>query len=302
MEASAMWRKREFWNSLVIKLLSIIMLILLPLIVIHIVNNYYSVEVIRNQVVQSNKNMLNLHMNQIDYSLQGVGNYVYQLSESDDLIYYQSNINVDYNEYLKAKIRLYNKMSSQSHFYTTIDSIFIYSTSYEDMIYTHFGSDIMERELITNEVQKKIENEPEELSDNHWSIWKGKDQYYLFYIVKKEDVYMGAWVIMEQLVTIFKFIDFDDTGRALITTADYTTITETEFVNKESINLNLNGDSHENSYTTSGEKERYIVINETSFVANFNIFALIPESAILQNIPILQRVSWVISIDRKSVV
>src|SRR5690625_2230724 len=121
MEASAMWRKREFWNSLVIKLLSIIMLILLPLIIIHIVNNHYSIEVIRNQVVQSNKNMLNLHMNQIDTSLRGVRNYVYQLSENNDLTYYQSNRDIEYNDYLKAKLRLYNTISNQSHFYTTID-------------------------------------------------------------------------------------------------------------------------------------------------------------------------------------
>src|SRR5690625_3519742 len=115
-----MKRKKTFWNSLVVKLLLSICLILLPLVVIHIINNYYSVKVIRNQVVLSNKNLLNLHMNQIDYSLQGVGNYVYQLSENDDLIFYQSSADVDYNEFLKAKLRLYNTISSQAHFYTTI--------------------------------------------------------------------------------------------------------------------------------------------------------------------------------------
>ena len=234
-------------------------------------------------------------MNQIDYSLQGVGNYVYQLSENDDLIFYQSSADVDYNEFLKAKLRLYNTISSQAHFYTTIDSIFIYSIPYRDMIYTHFGSSPIERDSISTEVRKKLEQEPEQLLNNHWNLWKGNEQHYLLYLIQNEDVYVGAWVNVEKLITPFKFIDFGDTGRTIITTSDYTPINQKGFIEKEGINLNLDENSNEHPYLISGKTDSYIIINETSSVGDFNIFALIPENAVLEKLPLLQRISSIVT-------
>lgn len=256
-------------------------------------NSYYSMDVIRNQVSGSNKNMLNLHMNQLDYALDGVGNYVYQLSDEDDLAYFQPNVAASYNDYVEAKLRLFNTISTQSNFYTTIDSIFVYSSEYDDMIYTQkFGNTFEEREAIYNEVWELMKSEPKHFLNGQWNVWKGKNQYYLFYLLKNEGVYVGAWVNMEKLVTPFKFIDFGESGRALITTANFTPITQREFIEKEGINLRPNSEQ----YSLSGNDNQFMVMSEESSSAAFNIIALIPEHTILEKLPFLQRISSFITI------
>jgi two-component system sensor histidine kinase YesM len=72
------------------KLFLFVLLIIGPLIVVHIVNNYYATQVLRSQVAQSNKHMLNLYMDQIDQGLEGVSNYVFQIAENNMDLYYLS--------------------------------------------------------------------------------------------------------------------------------------------------------------------------------------------------------------------
>ncbi|MEH7744924.1 two-component sensor histidine kinase, partial [Neobacillus drentensis] len=113
---------KPIFNSLMFKLFLTIFLIIGPLIIFHIINNYYANAVIRSQVAQSNKNMLSIYMDQIDKSLEGVGNYIFQLSANTDLYFLQYHENFDRNDYEEAKIRLFNSINNQSYFYTAIDS------------------------------------------------------------------------------------------------------------------------------------------------------------------------------------
>lgn len=289
-----MFRNKKLRNSLFFKLFLSVCIIILPLIIIHIVSNYYSLKVIRNQVVQSNKNMLNLHMNQIDSNLHGVRNFLFQLSQDDDLTFYQSDENIDENSYLKAKLRLHNTISNHSNFYTTIDSIFIYSIPNDDMIYTGFGSNYLEKLGVIEEINNKLKFDSDNLVNNHWNLWQADDKYYLFYITKNEDYYIGAWMNMEKLVTPFKFIDLGESGRTIVSTSDHLPITEKEFIEENGILLNESEKVNE-EYSISGDKEQYIVIKEGSSVADFKLNALIPERTMLENLPLLQRISWVIT-------
>ncbi len=285
---------KPFWNSLVFKLFFGLFIIIVPLVVVHIINSFYAVQVIKSQVAQSNKNMLNIYMDQIDQSLDGVGNYIFQLSEGNgDLLYLQENIASDYNEYLEAKLRLYQSIASQSNFYTTIDAIFIYSNVYKDMIYTQkFGDSYIERYTTVREMTRLFEEGPVHLSYGRWMVFEGEYQHYLLHVIKNGDVYVGAWVNMEKLIYPFKHIDFGESGRALITTSNNVPVTHQEFLQEEGIQLT----DGPGMYTISGTNENFLVMRETSTKAAFNLIALIPETAVLEQLPYLQRISTFISL------
>ncbi|MFP5106244.1 sensor histidine kinase [Neobacillus sp. C211] len=283
---------KPIFNSLMFKLFLTIFLIIGPLIIFHIINNYYANEVIRSQVAQSNKNMLNIYMDQIDKSLEGVGNYIFQLSANTDLYFLQYHENFDLNDYEEAKIRLFNSINNQSYFYTAIDSIFLYSSSYKDFLYTQKNDeDFTDRMNATDEIHELLEKKPENLLEGKWNLWKGKKNYYLLYYLNIDGVYVGAWVNVNNLIKPFKYIDFGETGRALLATSELQPITNKKFIEDEKIDLTLKG----NKFAVSGENDRFMVMKEKSSNGDFYLLALIPESEILEKLPFLQRISSVIS-------
>ncbi|MCR2823309.1 sensor histidine kinase [Lederbergia panacisoli] len=280
-------------NSLIVKLFCSICLILVPLIVILIINNYYSVGVIRNQVEQSNKKMLNLHMNEIDKQLENTGNFVYQLSNHVDILSLQKKEDVDYNNVVKAKLRLYQTISKQANFYMPVDSLFIYTAGYDEMIYTQkFGNSYTERVETANEIKNVLHKNGKELPDGKWTLWKGEHHYYLLYIINNEDVFTGAWMNIDKLITPLKHIKFGELGRTVITTSNYLPITHNKFLQSEDIELKKQSES----YLIKGKSDQFIVMNEPSINGDFNIVALIPEQTILQDLPFIQRISIYITI------
>src|SRR3954452_734052 len=222
---------KPIMNSLLVKLFLSVFIIIGPLIVVHIVNNYYAIEVIRSQVAQSNRNMLNIYMDQIDKGLEGVGKYIYQMTQNNsDLSFLQYNETLDSNDYEEAKIRLFNSITNQSYLYTSIDSIFIYSEANKDLLFTQNSSDnYFDRYKARDEIYQLLEKHPEELSEGRWNIWKGAKNYYLIQYYNVNGVYVGAWVNMDKLITPFKYIDFGDTGRALLATSNLEPITNKTF-------------------------------------------------------------------------
>ncbi|MEH7545820.1 two-component system sensor histidine kinase YesM [Neobacillus bataviensis] len=281
-------------NSLLFKLFLSVFLIIGPLIVVHIVNNYYAVEVIRSQVAQSNKNMLNIYMDQIDKGLEGVGKYIFQITQNNtDLYFLQYNENLDPNDYEEAKIRLFNSITNQSYLYTSIDSIFIYSEAYKDLLFTQNSSDnYFARYEARDEIYQLLEKHPEELSEGRWNIWKGAKDYYLIQFYNVDGVYVGAWVNMDKLITPFKYIDFGDTGRALLATSNLEPITNKTFIKKEKIDLTIK----QKKYVITGENDRFVLMKKKSSQANFYLAALIPEKEILEKLPFLQRISSLITL------
>jgi len=289
-----MWKMKPIFNSLLFKLFFSVLFIICPLIVVHIVNNYYAVEVVRSQVAQSNKNMLNIYMDQIDKGLDGAGKYIFQMTQNNtDLYYLQYNDSLDSNDYEEAKIRLFNTITNQSYLYTSIDSIFIYSEAYKDFLFTQNSSeDYFGRYEARDEIYQLLEKKPNELREGTWNIWRGKKNYYLIQYYNVNGVYVGAWVNMDKLITPFKYIDFGDTGRALLATSNFKPITNKAFIKKEKIDLTIK----QKRYVITGERDRFVLMKKKSSQANFYLAALIPEKQILEKLPFLQRISSLITV------
>lgn len=282
-----MVRRFPFLHSLVGKLLLSLCVIFIPLIVIQIVNNHYAIQIIKSQVSQSNKNMLNLYMNQIDQNLDRASDYIYELANEGDLYYFQKSITTDYNEYVEAKLRLFQSISKQSNYYATVDSIFAYSQDHREFINTrNFGKSYIDRQTAAEEITKLLEEDVMQLEQGKWEVIEREHQNYLFYYLETDDVYLGAWVNMEELIFPFELIDFGDSGGAAVVTSDFKAITSDGLLDREGINLKQEPDT----YIASGNNEDFLVMSEHSSTADFNIIALIPEQIILENMPLLQRI------------
>jgi len=284
---------RHIVNSLSIKLFVAIVLIMVPLVTMLIIINNYAVHVVRNQVAQSNKNLLTLYMERIDQNLTETDNYLFDLSERNtDVLDLELYGNGDENEYTKAKLRLYNSIRNEISYYPSMDLFFFYSEQRKELITIQKSvSDYNESALVEDEIQRLLQGNVSRYNNTNWYVWQGKQDYYLFHLVKSGNVYVGSWLNVKKLIIPLQYLDFGESGAALVATDQLEPMTHADLVNQEGIQLKRGP----KSYYLSGSKETYMVMGESSKKGNFGLFALIPDKAVLEKLPYLHSISGVIS-------
>lgn len=286
---------KPFVNSLRFKFFAAVLVIFVPLVTVLIINNFYSVDVVRNQVAQSNKNMLSLYMDQIDRNLEEVDKYLANTLESDlNVLELEFPREADDDRYNIAKLTLYNMMRDDISYYPILDSFFIYSEPNHDLIAMQTNSDSFNtREHASKEMRKMLKQEAGTIDYARWHIWKGEKDYYLFHLLKSGNVYMGAWMSSDKLMVPLNLIDLGQSGVAVITTDENEPISHTALIQDKAIDLTFPADS----YAITGQgRDTYLVMGEPSKKGNFNLVAAVPDSTILQQLPFLQRISSFISI------
>lgn len=283
-------------NSLRFKLFAAVLLFMVPLIVIILINDHYSVQVVRNQVAQSNKNLLSLYMNQIDSNLADIDNYLFNLSERNtDLLQLEFPEAKDTTPYSLAKLRLYSDLRNEIDYYKTLDMFFIYSEANDDALMvgsSDYGATFEERASVQDEIHKLLASDLSAINYEKWHVWKAKNGYYLYHIVKTENVYVGAWVSADKLISPLHLMDFGKAGGALLATNELEPMQLAGKVKSENIDLHYGL----NAFTISGSKPSYLVMGEASSKGDFHLIALIPQSAILEKLPYLQRISSLITL------
>ncbi|GAA3411218.1 sensor histidine kinase [Paenibacillus hodogayensis] len=271
-----------FFKSIRFKLMFGVLIITVPLIGLLISNNLYAIQVVRNQVTQSNMNMLSLYMGQIDASLREVDHYLYALAAMDtDLLPLDKPDTGNTDAYNIAKIALSNKMTSDVHSYKSIDSFLIYSRVNDDMIMTDNMSLTYEyRKNMEGQIKQWLKTLEEErvYSDDRWHAYRMGDDYFLYHLVKAGQVYVGAWVNVNKIMVPLNLIHLGEQGRAiLIDEADNAAMTDRDFVRQHGIDI-------ANSPKPDADGH-FLVVRTASERGAFSLAAIIPDSAILEQLP-----------------
>ncbi|SFE66679.1 two-component system, sensor histidine kinase YesM [Paenibacillus algorifonticola] len=276
------------WSSIRTRLLTSVLLFTLPLIVLLLYNSFYSIDVVRNQVANSNRNMMTLYMDQIDQSLEDVDQYVNSIAAVDpDLLVMGTTSQPD--EYYMAKISLSNKLSQGLSIYKSMDGFFTYSDQQKElMLIPQMGRPFVEREKMRIFLSRLVvdkDNNGALLHSADWKITELDKQYYIYHIVQSGGSYIGAWVNANRLIGALGLIDLGEKGQSLLTTSGGIPLTGSTLQQDYGIDLNQ---SLEHYYMT-GDKTRFLVVGSPSTRGDFNLVAVIPDEKILENLPYLRR-------------
>lgn len=274
-------------NSIRFKLLAWLAIVMLPLIVFLIYNGYYAIRVVHNQVALSYKNMISMYMNQIDNNLDTVDSYLGNLEALNTDLQIMVNSKNE-NEYYLSKVRLNNKISQDITMYRTIGSMFIYSVSRQDFIeIDNYGQAYDVKGYIKEYLIKRcMEYEKSDISRTMgWYPQKVGQDYYLFRILKVDDVYIGGWINVEKLLEPMNMTDVQKNGTALFSTAQGEPMMKEDLISDNNINLKLDF----NQYYLMGNKTKYLIVGDKSAKGDFNLIALIQDSSILEKLPYLQK-------------
>lgn len=286
--------KEWSWRSIRTRLAISVLAVTLPLIALLLYNSFYSINVVRNQVAGSNKNMLTLYMDQIDKNLEDVDQYLNNLVAIDtDLLV--MGLPVSDQDYNMAKLSLFSKLTEKIPIYKSIDAFFVYSVSRHDYIsaFRQVGT-FKERAEIQDYLTNLLHDSPDgdSIGSSSWYVKQVGESFYLFHIFKSGDSYIGSWVNTKLLVGALGLIDLGETGRSLLTTDLGVPLTEADFIRENGIELDRDLDN----YYLTGSNSRYLLVGAKSRKGNINLLAVIPDEKILENLPYLRKIIMFVSI------
>lgn len=281
------------WNSIRFKLVLGVLLVTVPLITLLIYNNFYSMQVVHDQVALSNRNLISLYMGQIDSQLKDADrNLISLLSDFDLQLMNDPNTE---NEYQLAKHSVANKLASDVVLYKTVDAFFVYSKSRGDLLDV-FNSTVpyAEREQVEQRLHQFLEGKPDlaENGGNRWIVWQIGQDYYTLRILQSDDLYIGAWVNAKTLLIPLHLIDLGKEGSALLVSEAGEMMVSTNPITDDQLDLTKDF----SSYYRSGDKNNLLIVGEPSQIGDFSLVAVIPDQQILQNLPNLSRLILMISI------
>ncbi|MBD2866941.1 sensor histidine kinase [Paenibacillus arenilitoris] len=293
--------KRTIWtklrsgaNSLRFKLMVGLFVVMLPVCALLIYSNYYSMDVVRNQVAQSNGNLVSLYMRQIDRNLEEIDKYLLDIVARDTgLLTMERSAGQDDDPYHLAKLGLWNTLNDGSVNMSVLDYFFLYSAVNRDFMIVPKNAQepyaiYVEKQRIAAELTVAFrEREADGLPPfEAWTPIRIDGKYFLVRAFKSGQVYLGALVGAEHLMVPLNFVDLGDNGLSLLADDGFLPLTPAMPGDGNPIALRF----ERNAYTLTGIDPKYLVVGEKSDKGAFSLVALIPDSSILQQLPFLQRI------------
>lgn len=282
------------FKSLQFKLIVGFLIITMPVIMFLIYNNFYAIHVVRNQIAQSNENMVALHMGRIDYGLGTVDDYLYSMAAKDlDLLNLELSEKGNNQKYYFSKIRLNERIAKDVNDYKIIEGLFIYSANNQELITAqNYNEANLSTEIIEQDIIQLFQNN--EMHQETMDMWFSRQvnkEFLLFRIVKIGNVYLGAWTDTRRLMTPLDSVDIAGKGRAVLTTENFEPMDDANFFKKNNISLNY----ERSVYNLTGDHDDYLVVGAKSIKGNFSLVTVILDEKVLEKLPYLQKVIWFIS-------
>ncbi|MCR2803826.1 sensor histidine kinase [Paenibacillus soyae] len=286
-------RLREIpWRTIRVKLVLGLLGITLPLIILLLYNNAYSVNVIHNQVAVSNKNLVSVYMKQIDDQLSEAERHMMGLLMSEYNMLALGEAATE-DDYVMAKSAISRRIASDLIVYPYIDGFFVYSLPRKDIVeaarYPMSYDELVRTRGLLKEQVELITEQPVYLSAG-WTAHRMNGESVLLRIFGESGIYIGAWVKAESMLKPLQVMQTGETGANLIVGEAGEPLYSTRPLAEEKIDFTQGFDR----YYLSGEDKNYLVVGEPSSKGEFSLAAVVPDKLILENLPYLSRAAWIV--------
>jgi two-component system sensor histidine kinase YesM len=253
------------------QIMFIMMIVVIPLHVILIIYNIYTVNSTNDRVFESSKNTIYLYQQTLENDLHNVENSMVALSANDSSYrYLHAKLNpYDANAYTYNIIEKYRDIILS---YPMIGGMFIFTDS--NQLY---------RDLYSNTYSYKEKNDIKgflrnltESNGNYgtlgWFSKKIEDRYYLFRVLGKNGLYIICMIDFDRIIKPQDSKKRPQDGFLLYSTKNGDAITLIDKVQSEKIDLMKNTES----YNITGTKQAYFTTQNYSDYAQLNFVYLEP--------------------------
>lgn len=187
---------KRIGHTLKFKLMSFLLILVIPLIGILYWNNYYSIRLAMDQMNDYTIRLLDNYVEQLNTRMSNVSEYLLQMCLGD-----ARNLNISNGDarYLYRR-ELHEELQNVIGFYDTAQGIFVYQADYDEYAhYTAASLSYTRAETIGAYVRSHLS---EILSEDAatWNMVEIDDSPYFFYTLKTGETYLGAWVSVDEIL------------------------------------------------------------------------------------------------------
>ncbi|RAP76727.1 sensor histidine kinase [Paenibacillus montanisoli] len=285
--------------SLRTKLIIGFLSVTVPLFALLLYNNFYAMDVVREEVGQSNKNLLSMYRNEIDRTLVDAETYLYNFVVLNENLPRYGKSEPGSADYFFAKVRVQNKMTQDLVNYPNVNLIYAYGRAENELLSTAFrGGDEAKLESVTQVLKSYIASHSDkELREKTWRIIRQGGELAIVRLVPTEyGQVVGAWTELDKLMVPLSYVSLGKQGQALFIASDGTPLTKAGIQETDSPGGKLPLPAENERYIrlrASGQND-YLLVATASRYAPLHLAVLVPESTLLQQLPYFQRLFYII--------
>ena len=287
-------RLRFLSHSIYFKLIVFLLCITVPLLGILVASNWYAIQVVRSQVSQTYQHQAAFYTQNTDRGLSEADRYLSSLQSANadlELMIYAQND----DDYHLAQMRLYHKMLKDISLYPAIDAFFYYNAGRQaitiiDSSLTSYSHKQGIAKFVESAARQPGQYDTDDLST--WMVKNIMGEYYFIRLLKVDDIYLGAWVNANRLLESYALQSGEDVNIPAYVNENGSVITTNYSVPVSSINYQQILDG----YTDQSGSEKYTVVGDISSKGEYALVNVIPDDAILAQLPFFQWFFLVLSL------
>ncbi|MEI7027263.1 sensor histidine kinase [Paenibacillus sp. y28] len=275
------------------------LLVIGPLVLFLLYHNMYATGVVRDQISLNYSKLLTEYVKGTDNMLREFDYYLFRLERDPDLIVMKA-FPPSSDDYVLAKQRLLNKYLTDIGYYSTVNSLFLYSRTNKDILLaTQENNFYYERtDTLRRLVDQALPSSEAGLLRKKWLILQSGDQKLLTQFMEMgEGMVAGAFIRLDSLALPLRSWDVGEGGGVLITDLNGTPLTTQFFPPERFDHLQYKLEAPDTPYQmaqASDTEEHFLLVSQTSDYADIRYTLIVAENNMLRNLPYLQKTIYII--------
>ncbi|QSF45056.1 sensor histidine kinase [Paenibacillus tianjinensis] len=280
--------------SLRFKVSALVLLLVTPLFLFLYYTNIYSINIVREKVAKSASDTLTLHLGTLDELLEQTSHYLLRTANENMLLELYSDSGPDSVNYYLSIRKLMDQWYSDVSYYTIIRSVFVYHLDRDELFLSSQKEYYQEKDMITSGLSSRLKASklPASLK---WEIVTIGGEPVLFKALpdKSGRLLVGILVSIDSLAQPLTHLESTGGGEQIGIISNDGALLWGQFAGAD---LALIRNHLNDPLSPSGASIRlsngnnYLLIDKPSLYSDLNVFILLDEKSILDELPRFQRI------------
>ncbi|OCT12914.1 hypothetical protein A8709_21545 [Paenibacillus pectinilyticus] len=282
-------------NSLIFKFVSVFTLVSLPLFLLLFFSNTYAMNLVRDQVAQTNSSLLSGQMSHIDNKLSEINTYMFRLALQDPAVISLELQPRGSDEYLMTRIAAANTMEKDINYYSELGALFIYSAKTQDLVMTRAnGSQIPQNKGTEDFIYEWMRSEGQAMKqEDGWKTLKVADIPCLIHVVKSgASLYVGSIIPIQSLAAPSNKVQLVADEQIIFFSEQAEPLTATTISPDYLHQLTGKILQTDKAFHTVEIPDKYLLVTNRSQVSNMIMTVLLPEKNVYRQLSLLQKLIY----------
>lgn len=280
--------------SLQFKVSVLVLLLVTPLFLFLYYTNLYSTNIVREKVAKSASDTLTLHLGALDELLEQTSTYLLRTSNESMLLELYSESDPDSVNYYLSIRKLMDQWYSDVSYYSSIRSVFVYHLDRDELFLSSQKEYYTERDAIRSGLSSRLKafKLPTSLK---WEIVNIGGEPVLFKALpdKSGRLLIGVLVSIDSLAQPLTQLESVKSDERIGIISKDGKLLWGQFSRQDLILIRSHLSEQANRASTSirlSDSSDYLFVDKPSFFSDLNVFILLDEESLLDELPMFQRI------------